>query len=646
MKTVFLRVLEAEDKAAILLNAIRETETSLAGQRFEVDVASFAAFPRAPFAYWVSDRLRELFTKLPHFEAEGRCALGGLKTLNDERFVRAWWEVPNASQDSWPGLAKGGAFSPFYADVYLRVNWKTKGDEISWYGYQRRPREGFGAASRGVEAYFRSGLTWPRRTQIGLGLRAMAAGCIFADKGPAAFVEGDKPKDLLSLLTITTSRPFHYLVELQMCFGSYEVGVIQRTPVPDLTQKDRAELAILARRAWSLKRTLDTDNETSHAFVLPSPLLSRIMPDGFDPTAIEEEIAGIRRIIDDVAFLLYGLDLGDRVIIESWNRKAVGSASTIDIAQQISDDEDTDEDNPQYIVMDGAKALLSWAAGVAFGRFDIRLATRERLPPPEPEPFEPLPLKSHGMLPDDEPSFHVHPGILVEASGHPHDLSRLIEDVLARVDLTAPEDVRRWLQREFFPHHLKQYSKSRRKAPIYWPLSTASGGYTLWLYYPALTDQTLYIAANDFVTPKLEDTCRLAAALRTRTDRSRDEERQLEQLQDLEAELKELQDELLRLAPTWNPNHDDGVQITAAPLWRLFRHRPWQTVLKETWEKLEKGEYDWAHLAMAYWPNRVREKCRTDKSLAIAHDLEDLYEPLPEKPGARRRGRKRAVEAA
>jgi hypothetical protein len=45
------------------------------------------------------------------------------------------------------------------------------------------------------------------------------------------------------------------------------------------------------------------------------------------------------------------------------------------------------------------------------------------------------------------------------------------------------------------------------------------------------------------------------------------------QLQDLEAELKELQDELLRIATTWRPNRDDGVQITAAPLWRLFRHR-------------------------------------------------------------------------
>ena len=107
--------------------------------------------------------------------------------------------------------------------------------------------------------------------------------------------------------------------------------------------------------------------------------------------------------------------------------------------------------------------------------------------------------------------------------------------------------------------------------------------------------------------------------------RSRAEERQLEELQSFELELVELRDTLLKLAPAYKPNHDDGVQISAAPLWPLFRHKPWQKVLKDTWAKLEEGDYDWAHLAMNYWPERVREKCKTDRSLAIAHGLEDLY---------------------
>jgi hypothetical protein len=107
--------------------------------------------------------------------------------------------------------------------------------------------------------------------------------------------------------------------------------------------------------------------------------------------------------------------------------------------------------------------------------------------------------------------------------------------------------------------------------------------------------------------------------------RTREDDKRFEALQAFELELIELRDTLLKIAPTYQPNHDDGVQITAAPLWQLLRHKPWQKVLKDTWTKLEKGDYDWAHLAMAYWPERVREKCKTDKSLAIAHGLEFLY---------------------
>ena len=43
-------------------------------------------------------------------------------------------------------------------------------------------------------------------------------------------------------------------------------------------------------------------------------------------------------------------------------------------------------------------------------------------------------------------------------------------------------------------------------------------------------------------------------------------------------ELIDFRDILAQIAPTYHPNHDDGVQITAAPLWPLFRHKPWQKI--------------------------------------------------------------------
>jgi len=636
----FLRLLAEDDKAAALQTVCARLRQGHADPRhFSVPPTAFDAVPGKPFAYWVSDAVRQTFQRLPPFESEGRTVKQGLATADDFRFVRAWWEVgAGATAGKWFPFAKGGAYSPFYADVYLVVNWAKDGAEIkNNLNDKGNIRSNVWMLRDTAEKFFfRPGLTWPRRTQK-FGIRIIPEAAIFADKGPAAFEVGSDVSSLLFYLAVLQSRPFIALVELSLNAGdstarSFEVGIIQKTPVPSLAPNQRATLANHARRAWSLKRTLDTVEETSHAFLLPAALRD------FEPPAIEAELARIQAEIDAIAFELYGFSEADRAAVQV-SPRAVGAED----AAANPDDEDDDEESAAPI--DQKAGLLSWAVGVAFSRFDWRLATGERAAPAEPEPFDPLPAKSPGMLPDGAKPFHAHAGILVDDPGHPHDLPRLIEEVLTRVDVTVPDEVRRWLRRDFFAFHLRQYSKSRRKAPIYWPLATPSGSYTLWVYYPSLDSQTLYTAINDFVEPKLKQVGADVTALRNKgANRTRDDEKRFEALQAFELELIELRDTLLKLAPSYNPNHDDGVQISAAPLWPLFRHTPWQNVLKETWKKLEKGDYDWAHLAMNYWPERVREKCKTDKSLAIAHGLEHLYIEPAAKP-RKARGNKKTGDA-
>lgn len=634
--TIFLRLLAEDDKAAALAESSALFRAGAEENRcFEVVPGSFDAVPGKPFAYWVSGVARSIFADGVCFESvrHGRLARRGVNSNDDHRFLRCNWEVEHSGL-RWKKHPKGGAFSPYYSDSHLVVDWYMEG---AYLEAERKTTKVYAfAIVPSKEHYFRPGLTWSRRTQGGLSLRAMPAGCVFADKGPAAFVENDDPAKLLGLLALTNSRAFALLVSLQMAFGSYEVGVIQRTPVPDLTPAKRSELATLARRAWSLKRSLDTVTETSHAFLLPLALRQAQAEHlgAFDPPAIEGELARIQAEIDDIAFDLYGFSDADRAAALGGTEGEASDGDAADDADAEGDEDGATDDTPS------TDALLSWAIGVAFGRFDIRLATGERAAPPEPEPFDPLPAKSPGMLPDGDAPFHAHAGILVDDPGHAHDLVRIAERVLERVDMPVPAELRRWLQKDFFPFHLQRYSKSRRKAPIYWPQSTASGSYTLWLYYPSLTSQTLYTAINDFVEPKLAEVETEAATLRTKgSARSRDEEKRLEALATLQAELRDLRDQLQSIAPQYQPKHDDGVLITAAPLWPLFRHKPWQKVLKDTWAKLEKGDYDWAHLAMTYWPERVREKCRHDKSLAIAHGLEELYVEPPAAP-KKARGRK------
>jgi hypothetical protein len=635
--TIFLRLLGEVDKAASLQSncmSLRAGNTD--GDVFEVSMDSLGVIPGTPFAYWVSSEIRDAFRNLAVFESEDRTARVGLQSSDDFRFLRTWWETKSGAK-RWHGFAKGGTHSPFYADVYMQVNWLEDGAELkSWaaslYGSWSR-------IIKNVDYYFLPGHFQTLRASR-LAPHLTPRGCVFSDNGTQAFCNEGDVLAVLALLNSSAADYLHKLLLGRSGYALYRNGTLARLPVPSLASKHKI-LSSLAAACWSKRRMLDEVEETSHAFTLPAALRGRL--GAYDRSVIESEVSVIERKIDEIAFELYGISEEDRETVRAFQRGG-GELQLSDDEEETADEADDDD---VVIPVSEDDGLLSWAVGVAFGHFDWRLATGERPAPINPEPIDPLPTKSAGMLPEGADPFHTNAGILVDDPGHQFDLTRVVEEVLTRVDVAVPTDLRRLLQKEFFAFHLRRYTKSRRKAPVYWPISTVSGSYTLWFFYPRLTSESLYVAINDFLdgpTGKLEEVGALVAALRNKgSGRSRDDDKQFEALQGFELELIELRDRLLQLAPTYKPSHDDGVQISAAPLWPLFRHKPWQKLLKDTWAKLEKGDYDWSHLAMNYWPDRVREKCRTDKSLAIAHGLESLFVE-PEATPKKTRGRKKGAE--
>lgn len=639
MMSVFFGLLSDSEKQVTLLDRIARFRAGQpSGDTFVRDVENFTAIEDAAFLYSMPDTLLKLAREKNTLSRLGADARQGIGAAT--RFHRLWWEVDADGQAArgpraWPFMAHGTPYSPYYKPSFFRFKWNGDGAEAKADVCHRYPylNGNYGFKIQAEEHYFNQGLCYGKRT-TNFSVQIMPAEHVFSFEG-TVIATRNAVVDPWVLLGLLNSRPVSYWLA-RVCAQHKTYNYLQNLPVPKFFD---TRIGVLTKMGWRLSRLLDTVNESSNAFLLPSALRERL--GDFNPSVCEADLARIKDEIDSLAFDLYGFSEADRLAVLSSSELAGGEV----IAENEGAEDDADEEDDGPAAIDRTDGLLSWAVGVAFGRFDWRLATAKRSTPPEPNPFDPLPAKSPGMLPDNAGPFHRHTGILVDDPGHPHGLPHLVEEVLARVEAPIGLDVHRWLQRDFFPFHLQHYSKSRRKAPIYWPLATVSGSYTLWLYYPGLTNQTLYIAVNDFLEPKLEQLGKQTAVLRSKANaRSREEDRSLEALQALEAEIAELRDTLLRIAPTYRPNHDDGVQITAAPLWPLFRHKPWQKLLKETWAKLEKGEYDWAHLAMAYWPDRVREKCKTDKSLAIAHDLESLY-VLPEAKAAKPRGRKKASEA-
>jgi hypothetical protein len=656
---VCLRVLANEDKGAALGDCLKAADTR---RTFVSDPGTFGEIPGSPFAYWVGPTVRRLFRVLPEFETKDRIVRAGGQTSDDFRYLRAFWECRvRPLVGTWRTYVKGGAYSPFYNDLPLVAHWHDQ--RKTFAGFLGRPGRSSEQPSN-YELYFQPGITWPLRARA-FSPQVMPSDSIFTVRGYAILAP---VAQLLPVLGLTSSAVFDYLFKIllgRFGFPEFVVGVLQKLPMPDLANQDGDRLGQLALQGWTVKRSVRLAEQTSHAFVV-SPLLAssgatlgeRASAWAARVRTTDEALTAIQTEIDDIAFRVYGLDAADRAALKS--TLAIEATDDDDVGAGEEEEEEATSADASTLAAD----LLAYALGCAFGRWDIRYATGERPAPELPDPFAPLPVCPPGMLQGDDglplspeagrrlraeghyPLDVAWDGILVDDSEHPLDLERRVRAALTvlwsdRADALENEactllgvpTLREWFCRPagFFADHLKRYSKSRRQAPIYWPLSTASGAYTIWAYYHRLTADTLFQLA-EYVELKLGKTRQerlRASAGQPRADgreSAKLAKRAAEQVA-LEQELEEMKAELLRVAALpYKPDLNDGVQITAAPLWKLFRLSKWRKDLEATWKSLEQEEHEWAHLAYAIWPDRVREKCKTDRSLAIAHGLEEFCE--------------------
>jgi hypothetical protein len=518
--------------------------------------------------------------------------------------------------------------------------------------------------------YFQAGFTWSQRSQKGLSVRLLPSGCIFSTKGPGIIPHN--VEHAFEMLGLLNSSSYAALVGLQMAFGSYDTGILKLTPLPKQKSCADSLIGTLARRAFHLGRAPFLHDESARHFVAPalSPRIGSISDcvTAFrsDEISRQEELASCSAEIDRIAISLYGLD---ELSIATQKKALPGIQSASE-----EEEERGQSSIDQVGLVSAITESLSFVVGVSFGRWDIRYASGEQAAPELADPFAPLPVCPPGQLqnaqglparPEDVPAAYPvripWDGILVDDPGHPLDIEGRVRQVIEIIwkdradaiehevcEILGVRSLRDYFQRPagFSANHLSRYSKSRRQAPIYWPLSTASGSYTLWIYCHRLNDQTLFQCVNEFVKPKLEDVRRDVDRLQTKLrDAGTANERQLLQdSQDLLAELTEFHDELLRVAGLpYKPNLNDGVLITASPLWKLFRLPKWQKELKTCWDDLSRGEYDWAHLAYTIWPDRVKDACKKDRSIAIAHGLEESCEvKAPEKKA--KRGKKKTEQ--
>ena len=665
---VCVRALADNDKDSALLQGITNPTDS---RVFVADPQEFKKVPSVPFSYWVSTRVRDLFTSLPSAEADERRIALGLSTKYDFRFVRVWWEVDpqNVGRDSmWGNYANGGNFSPFYFSYPAVVLAESGFAQLRAYINAKFPYLGgnTGWILHDENDYRSPAIAWPLRTHA-FSPAFLPTNYFFSARTYAALVPQAQIPQFLGLFA---SNTVDFLLKVSLGRSGHPefvTNVVRALPIPEILTEELT-LGRLAATAWRRKREIGTVDPLSHAFELPAllatsggaTLAERAAAWAARVRTSEEAVAVIQAEIDDLAFRLYGLDAADRAALTS----TLATEATGDAEAEAGEDEDTEAATADAPAL--TADLVAYALGCAFGRWDIRYATGEKPPPPVPDPFDPLPVCPPGMLQGDDglpmgkdegrrmkdegkyPLRVSWDGFMVDDENHPEDVVARVREVLAVIwgdkaesievetcQLLGVKALREYLRKSFFADHLKRYSKSRRQAPIYWSLSTASGSYTIWLYYHRLEKDTFY-RVRELADEKLRHEERKHFTLQQEAgpNPSTKEAKALAEQAKLVEELREFRAEVARVLPLWNPNLNDGVIINFAPFHRLISHPKWRQDVTACWQKLTAGDHDWAHLAMRLWPGRVIPKFAIDRSLAIAHGLDEAFwEPDPDKEG-------------
>jgi len=592
---------------------------------------NFDTIPGKPLVYWIPEMVSKLFK---NFQLMGDLAKAcqGLATSDNFRFLRKWWEIDKGrigfdiisceqtctSGKTWFPYMKGGKSSAWFGNQEHCINYAEDGKELkAWVEHHSKTH--WSKIIINTDKFFLKGVTWSDVSSKGFAGRISPGGFVHDVKGMTCYPTEDK---IFTVLGLFNSSFADFVLSALNPTISYQVGDIERLPIPDQSSE---ALDLLVRKSINLAMQDSAESEITYDFIQPPVSVAQVADRHTQLREIEEDI-------DKEVTRLYGLTEEDRLALKA-ELEGTATASTEDTDEDAPSKSNDDDDAIESAWTESAlaRAWISYAFGTTLGRYAVGESD----------------CLGRGSF-DEKTAGTIHSlidedGIMVSQHGHPQDITaRTLQCLeLMRGQETAhalireaccsdgdfEELLRNLLDRftgtpevSFWRHHFQLF----RKRPIYWPLQSPKRKFTVWVFQERFTTDTLFKVRSEFVDPKTRWLESQIKELKAKADQTAGaEKRRLEkeasQLADIFDDMQEFSKRLNAVIQRgYTPHIDDGVLLNAAPLWELL---PSWTDTKKAWQELEAEKYDWAHQAMEYWPGRVKEKCKTNKSFAIAHDL-------------------------
>lgn len=354
----------------------KETAFLSGKNRYIANADNFSKIPGSPVAYWVGERIINVFNK-SKILSDYVSPKQGTSTGNNDVFLRYWSEVPyenicinhtiydNDFSKRWYPATKGGNFRKYYGNNDYVIDWQNDGQRISFCS---------SSAIRNRSANFREALTWTGISSKTLGIRYNPIGFVFTVSGKS--IIGDSML-LIYSLGYLSSKVSQYILEITSPTMSFEVGYICGLPLIIDSQKSD-EITNTVRNNISLSRTDWDSFETSWDFT-EHPLV-RLSKDLWDATAVGASMSyyygGHPKVGSPVelCYMLWQGECNERFKQLKANEEELNRIF-IDI-YGLQDELTPDVDDKDITVRKAdlqrdIKSLISYAVGCVFGRYSL-----------------------------------------------------------------------------------------------------------------------------------------------------------------------------------------------------------------------------------------------------------------------------------
>jgi len=463
----------------------------------------FSKIPGSPIAYWVSDKMLNLFTESENLE-NYLDIRQGLATGDNDRFLRNWFEISrnkmglsissikeaHQSLKKWFPYNKGGGYKKWYGNQDFLVAFdKHNFDALSKLGNHLPSRD----------FYFREGITWSDVSSGDFACRYTNKGFLFDVKGSSGFTK----EHLLRKIAFLNSKISTVILYVLNPTMSYQVGNIKSLPFterlldPSLIDIDNvtASCIDITRKEWD-------SHEYSWDFNI-SPLIlqsNNLMKVSFD---------SFHKIVSDDFFKLHESEEElNKTFIEIYGlqEELYPNVELKDITI-LQDELDYDELEKMRRPYEGKQVpikndvvmqqFISYAIGLLMGRYRLdKPGLNVAHPDPSADELSSYKYNGHSFTIDEDAIIPL----FGDDSPFADNVVKRFKDVLIAVwgEQTLTENINflneclglsfeKFLTEKFWDYHKKVYQKK----PIYWLFSSPAGSFKVLVYMHRMDKFTL-----------------------------------------------------------------------------------------------------------------------------------------------------------